>query len=195
MTSIELAAIAVAGTAVVLAPIDPQAVADLNTPAPPSTWEPTFDEALTRRVCTALGLRYGKPRPEEGETETRLTVWCQHELNAVYERAGGTVTTRTVQRTTHGGESTWDATEITVTVDLPGIGTVEIVTDWDEEDGGHDLPLMQAMPPAVEPLGDLTSGDALHTNPVAKHVRGWMTVNTAAAVSARADARAMAVSA
>jgi len=81
-----------------------------------------------------------RPRP--------ATVWCQHELNAVYERAGGTVTTRTVQRTTHGGESTWDATEITVTVDLPGIGPVEAFTDWYEEYGGHDLPLMQAIPNA-----------------------------------------------
>jgi len=50
-------------------------------------------------------------------------------------------------------------------------------------------------PLASEPLGDLVSGDAVHTNPAAAHVRTWMTVNVAAAVAAGADARASAVTA
>ena len=49
------------------------------------------------------------------------------------------------KRQTYGSESTWEATEITLTVDLPGIGTVEVFTDWYEEYGGRDLPLMQAI--------------------------------------------------
>lgn len=63
------------------------------------------------------------------------------------------------------------------------------------EHGTHQPNPQNSPTPAAEPLGDLVSGDALHTNPATKHVRGWMTVNTAAAVSAGADARAMAVSA
>lgn len=103
---------------------------------------------LSTRVRDALGLRgYGQPRTEEGETARRVLLWSQDELNAVYERVGGTVTARTVRRT--GSDTTWDATEITVTVDLPGIGTVEAFTDWYEEYGGRDLPLMQAIPDAV----------------------------------------------
>ncbi|MEF9521301.1 hypothetical protein [Streptomyces sp. RB13] len=147
MDTYELAAATAIGTAIVLTPIDPQAIADLNEPTPPSTWEPTFDEALTRRVCTALGLSYSKPRAEEGETETRLLVWSQDELNDVYERVGGTVTSRTVQRSPQGC-STWNATEITVTVDLPEIGIVTVFTDWEESYGGRDLPVMQQIPDA-----------------------------------------------
>lgn len=149
MDTFELATVVIAGSALVLAPIDPQPIHDLNTPATPCTWEPTFDEALTRRVCTALGLRYGKPRPEEDETETRLLVWSQDELNDLYERVGGTGSARIVERVLCVGDPTYLAIEITVTVDLPGIGAVEIVTDWDEESGGRDLPLMQAIPDAI----------------------------------------------
>jgi len=147
MTNIESAAIVAAGTAVVLTPIPAAVVRDLNDAheAPEPQPAPAFDEDLTRRVHTALGMPYWQPRPWLDETETRTVLWSQLELNTLYERVGGTVTTHTVQRTTHGGESTWQATEITVTVDLPGIGTVALVTDWDEETGGHDLPLLQAI--------------------------------------------------
>jgi hypothetical protein len=157
LTSIELATVVVAGTAVVLAPVDPSPLrGDKPEPAPaPNT--PAFaalliahaEAELSAKVRTALGMPGRHMIEEEGETARRVGMWSQHELNAVYERVGGTVTTRTVQRSTHGGESTWDATEITVTVDLPGIGTIEIVTDWDEEYGGRDLPLMRAIPDAT----------------------------------------------
>jgi len=43
---------------------------------------------------------------------------------------------------------------------------------------------------AVEPLGDLISGDAIHTNPAALRVRSWMTATDAQALTAAADARA-----
>jgi hypothetical protein len=102
---------------------------------------------LGARVRAALGLP-GYPAAEgDGETARRVSMWSQDELNAVYERVGGTVTARTVKRT--GSCSTWEATEITVTVDLPGIGRVEAFTDWDEESGGRDLPLMRAIPDAT----------------------------------------------
>lgn len=97
---------------------------------------------LSARVRTALGLP-GYPAAEsEGESGRRVGMWSQFELNAVYERVGGTVTTRTVKRTASDG-TTWDATEITVTVALPGVGTVEVFTDWYEDYDGRDLPLMQ----------------------------------------------------
>lgn len=103
-------------------------------------------EAMAAKVGTALGFRQGwKPRPELGETVTHITMWTQRELNNVYERVGGTVTTRQVERSTSDGSVTWTATEITLTVDLRGIGPVEIVTDWDEETGGRDLPVMRAI--------------------------------------------------
>jgi hypothetical protein len=150
------AAIVVAGTVIVLAPINPQAVCDDNPmPAPaqqlltPAALLLAHAEAeLAAKVRTVLGMTGRRVAEEEGETARRVGVWTQRELNALYERVGGTVTTRTAQRATHDGETTWQTTEITVTVDLPDIGTVEIFTDWDETSGGHDLPLMQAIPDA-----------------------------------------------
>jgi hypothetical protein len=100
---------------------------------------------LSAKVRTALGLP-GYPAPSGDETARRVSMWSQHELNDVYEHVGGTVTTRVVERT--GSCSTWQATEITVTVDLPDVGRVEAVTDWCEEYGGRNLPLMQAIPDA-----------------------------------------------
>lgn len=107
--------------------------------------------AEANRVATvgkALGFSdHFMPQPFLGETATSLTMWSQHELNAVYERVGGTVTTRIVERTCSTG-STWKATEITLTVQVDGVGPVTVSTDWNEESGGHDLPLMQAIPDA-----------------------------------------------
>ena len=102
------------------------------------------------KVGQALGFRSGwKPNVHLGETATRITRWTQRELNDVFERVGGTVTTRQVQRSTSDGSATWNATEITLTTEIPGVGYIEIVTDWDEETGGRDLPLMQAIPDAT----------------------------------------------
>lgn len=166
MSTIELAAIVVAGTVLVAAPIDPRALRNpcRRHPDVPSADGKcracTQEEAdriraehvrgeaeLSAKVRKALGMP-GYPAPCGDETARRVCMWSQYELNAVYERVGGAVTSRTVRRSTHGGESTWDATEITVTVDLPDVGRVEVVTDWYEEYGGRDLPLMQAIPDA-----------------------------------------------
>lgn len=95
------------------------------------------------KVVRALGIRADwKPNKHLGDTPTHITMWTQAELNDVYERTGGTVTAREVQRISGSG-STWAATEITLTVDVPGVGYVELVTDWDEPTGGRDLPVMQ----------------------------------------------------
>ncbi|WP_432008713.1 hypothetical protein [Streptomyces bacillaris] len=134
-----------AGTALVLTPVDPT---HINTRRPAQT-TPGFtalllahaDTTLAADVRSALGMRGRRVNEASGETARRVGVWSQHELNEVYERVGGVVATRTVQRTYSGGTVT--AAEITVTATLPGIGVVEIVTDWDEESGGHDLPVMR----------------------------------------------------
>ena len=148
MGTIELATTTLIGTALVLAPIDPQPIRDLNTPPPASVWVVTFDEQLARRVRDALGLRHWKPNADHGETETRLVLWSQLELNDLYQRVGGTVTSRQVQRVDSDGV-TWAAEEITVTVDIPGVGPVEAVTDWYEGLAKHgprdELPLTRTL--------------------------------------------------
>jgi hypothetical protein len=146
--TIELATATVIATALVLAPIDPQPIRDLNTPLPEPEPEPapTFDEALIAHVRTALGLHRWRPTADHGETETRIVMWSQLELTDLYERVGGTVTTRQVERSASDG-TTWTAEEITVTVDVPGVGPVEATTDWCddlEKYGSRDeLPLMR----------------------------------------------------
>ncbi|CAL9367313.1 hypothetical protein [Streptomyces sp. enrichment culture] len=148
MTSIEAAAIVAAGTAITLAPVAPTLFRQVAAPAPATV--PGFTAILladahlraqaqmTDRVRAYLGYSPSwAPRTHLGETVTRLTAWDQHELNALYERVGGTVTSRQV---TEG-----DTLEITLTVQVPDVGPVEIVTDWDAPAGGHDLPLMRAI--------------------------------------------------
>lgn len=90
------------------------------------------DAATVEKVRAALGYPAGwKPRPHLGETATHLTVWSQMELNDLFEQVGGTATTRTVERTASDG-TTWTATEITLTVHVPDVGPVDVVTDIED---------------------------------------------------------------
>lgn len=142
-----LAAITAIGTALVLAPIDPQPIRDLNTPLPEPEPEsaPAFDEALFARVRNALGLK-SHFRAADGETPTRFSMWDVEELNAPFTRTGGTVTAQQVERPLSDGR-TFSVIEVTITVDLPGIGTVEVFTDWDPSDEPHGfaLPVILAL--------------------------------------------------
>ena len=107
------------------------------------------DRELAVTVGQVLGFRAGwKPNAHLGETATHITAWTQHELNTVFERVGGTVTTRQVERSTSDELFWWTATEITLTIEVPGVGYVELVTDWDDESGGRDLPVMRCVPTA-----------------------------------------------
>ncbi|MFE2710575.1 hypothetical protein ACFXKI_00940 [Streptomyces mirabilis] len=104
------------------------------------------DRELVAKVGQALGFSRGwKPNAHLGETATRISMWSQIELNTVFERVGGTVTTRQVERSTSDGDSTWTATEITLTVQVPDVGPVEVVTDI-EDDPEHgyrtDVPVV-----------------------------------------------------
>ena len=104
------------------------------------------ESAVVARVGAALGFRRGwKPDPYFDETATHLTVWSQYELNDLYLRVGGTVTLRQAERRTSDGSATWTATEITLTVNVDGVGPVEIVTDI-EDDPEHgyrvDVPVV-----------------------------------------------------
>ncbi|MEU1443079.1 hypothetical protein [Streptomyces mirabilis] len=100
---------------------------------------------LAAKVGQALGFRGNcQPREDLGETATRHIVWSQVELNDVFVRVGGTVTSRQVERSTSDGSSTWTATEITVTVDVPGVGPVQVSTDLEDESAVYptDLPVV-----------------------------------------------------
>lgn len=106
------------------------------------------DPAVVEKVRAALGFPRGwQPDAYLGETATYLTVWSQMELNALFERVGGAVTARQVERSLHDGDSTWTATEITLTVQVDGVGGVEVVTDI-EDDPEHgyrtDVPVVAA---------------------------------------------------
>ncbi|MFF8482345.1 hypothetical protein [Streptomyces antibioticus] len=171
MSTYRLAAITAAGTCLVLAPVNTRPLHyqcrlhpdTLTTPhgclacardaadleqASRARIEAAAEANRVATVGKALGFSdHFMPQPFLGDTATSLTMWSQHELNAVYERVGGTVTTRIVERTCSTG-STWTATEITLTVQVDGIGPVTVSTDWDEESGGRDLPLIQAIPDA-----------------------------------------------
>jgi len=106
----------------------------------------TPDPAIVEKVRTALGFPRGwRPDAHLGETATYVTMWSQIELNALFERVGGTVTTRQVERSTHDGGSTWTATELTLTVDVPDVGPVEVATDIEDDPGrGYrtDIPVV-----------------------------------------------------
>jgi hypothetical protein len=179
--TIELATIVAAGTVLVAAPIDPRPLRDICRRHPdaspslaecPGCVQELHETEKANRACAeaervakvnqALGFSdRSMPQPFLGETATSLTMWSQHELNTVYERVGGTITTRIVERTGSTG-STWQATEITLTVEVDGIGPVTVSTDWDEESGGHDLPLMRALAaPAPEILETVPANGCL----------------------------------
>lgn len=122
-----------------------------RTQQKPTLVAPPSSESRRRAalVADALGLYRGwTPKEYLGETLNFVTAWSQHELNAVYLRTGGAVTTRLVERSLSDGGATWPATEITLTVNVPTVGDVQVVTDWDEPSGGRDLPIMQAVPDA-----------------------------------------------
>ncbi|GHC39767.1 hypothetical protein GCM10010348_78890 [Streptomyces anthocyanicus] len=94
----------------------------------------TPDAATVEKVRVALGYPAGwKPNRHLGETATYLTVWSQMELNDLFEQVGGTVTTRQVERSTSDGSSSWTATEIALTLKVPDVGPVEIVTDIEDD--------------------------------------------------------------
>ncbi|MGW2841920.1 hypothetical protein ACWCWD_29545 [Streptomyces sp. NPDC001493] len=138
MTAMDLYVVAYVIAGPVATPVDTKHIAEV---AAAEAAQQAATRELAAKVRHALGLR--SARIIDGETATSVSVWSQQELNAIYERAGGVVTARTVQRTWSGG--TFPAVEITVTATLPGIGTVQIATDWDEDSGGHNLPVMNAI--------------------------------------------------
>ncbi|MCX5239776.1 hypothetical protein OG824_31705 [Streptomyces prunicolor] len=115
----------------------------LIEPPPPAV----PDEQLLAKVRAALGFAHGwTPIPELGESLTRVLIWSQLELNDLYERLGGAVAVRPVQRPLSDGVVA--AEEVTLTVVVEGVGPVEVFTDWCEDlakYGPRDqLPLMCA---------------------------------------------------
>jgi hypothetical protein len=101
----------------------------------------TATTTLAAKVRTALGLpHFPAPRPEYDETDARVLVWSIRELEDVYARTGGTVTAREREYTLYG-DITYPAIEVTVTVDLEGLGPVQVFTDWEPAAEVHGLGL------------------------------------------------------
>jgi hypothetical protein len=98
--------------------------------------------ALAAKVRAFLGLpvTYPAPRPDFDETETRVSVWDVRQINDVYTHVGGTVTAREVECTL-SDDTTYTVIRVTVTVDLAGVGEVEVFTDWDPTDEAHGFAL------------------------------------------------------
>lgn len=95
-------------------------MSDENSPAP----SPAAPYA--REICEALGLSTAvsfRPRLELGESPTRLLAWDVTGLRDIYARTGGTVTCKQAENAAH-------TVELTLTVDVAGIGPVEVATDW-----------------------------------------------------------------
>lgn len=74
-------------------------------------------EGAFARTMAALGLDPRAPLP--GESPTRVEVWSTVELEPVRARAGGRLTVTPLP----GVARTWD---VTLTVELPGIGRVTV---------------------------------------------------------------------
>jgi hypothetical protein len=98
---------------------------------------------LAKDIRAALGLPFRTPNADENAA--CLSVWSIRELQDVYARNGGTVTARPVTRGGLSDGSTYDVTELVLTIDLGGLGTVTVVTDWDPVDEAHGfaLPVVQ----------------------------------------------------
>ncbi|WP_030992224.1 hypothetical protein [Streptomyces sp. NRRL S-1813] len=133
------------GTAAALAPrrLIAAGIFTSRTPDAPAPVAPS----LNAHLRAALGLRHlPAPRPEIDETDTRRCVWSVRELDAVHARTGGTVTARKAERTITDG-SPYTVIEVTVTVDVPNVGTVEMFTDWEPatELYGLALPVIRAL--------------------------------------------------
>lgn len=110
---------------------------------------------LAAKVGKALGLYSGwQPRRDLGETATDFSVWSQVELNTLFELVGGTVTTGRVERRTTGCDP-WMATELRLTVDVPGVGPVQIWTELDDE--SEDYPLYPTDPPVIHAARAVTA--------------------------------------
>lgn len=105
---------------------------------------------LVKTVRDALGLPpHGTLRADE--SPTCLSVWSVRELQDIYARNGGTVTARPVTRGGLSDGSTYNVTELVLTVDLGDLGPIVIVTDWDPTDEAHGwgLPVVQAVAATV----------------------------------------------
>ncbi|WP_432091047.1 hypothetical protein [Streptomyces sp. NRRL F-5630] len=124
------------------------------------------------------------------------TTLTPRDLDQLFARYGGAIS----------GGPAGTAFVLALTTRTPD-GVITVTAEW--EPAAHpenaDLPIMQALAagttvvreprPAIEPLGDLFSGDALHTNPATHSVRAFLPVDVVAQIVASADARVLAVTA
>lgn len=116
----------------------------LNLHGMPERQVPQPDPVLSAAVRAALGLRPTPPCPGLGESATRVSVWDVTVLQAVMDQVDGTLTAREIEHPLSTG-TTHRVTEITLTTELPGIGTVEVFTDWEPEHTAAELPILRRL--------------------------------------------------
>ncbi|MET7746163.1 hypothetical protein [Streptomyces sp. NPDC005385] len=127
------------------------------------------EQAQTAGYAVAIGEALGipninlqAPRPELGETPTRLVVWDVLGLRDIHATAGGEMTFSQTERTGTDG-ITRVVIELTLTVHVAEVGQVEAVTDWEptlvpgEEDKWRRelvaaAELAKPQPPLIEQL-------------------------------------------
>ncbi|MET7944383.1 hypothetical protein [Streptomyces sp. NPDC005302] len=95
------------------------------------------EQAQTAGYARAIGEALGipdierhAPRPELGETPTRLAVWDVLGLRDIHATAGGELTFLQTERTGTDG-ITRVVVELTLTVHVAEVGPIEAVTDWE----------------------------------------------------------------
>ncbi|MEW2164383.1 hypothetical protein AB0912_15525 [Streptomyces sp. NPDC007084] len=101
----------------------------MNSAAPEQAQTPGYAAAIGE----ALGIpniSAHAPRPELGETPTRLVVWDVLGLRDIHATAGGAISLLQTERTGPDG-ITQVVIELTLTVDVEGVGPVEAVADWE----------------------------------------------------------------
>nr|WSX48873.1 hypothetical protein OG409_07885 [Streptomyces sp. NBC_00974] len=92
---------------------------------------------LGERARRALGLHVTKISTHLGETALHVNVWSPRELQDIYDRRGGTITSRVIEETTSDG-TVVPLTRVTLTVRIPSLGTITASTDWDHNDPDED---------------------------------------------------------
>ncbi|MFD7093372.1 hypothetical protein [Streptomyces xanthophaeus] len=92
---------------------------------------------LGQRARTALGFRATDIASHLGETALHISVWSPRELQDIYDRRGGTITSRIVDEARSDGTFA-ELTRVTLTVRIPTLGTITAACDWDHNDPDED---------------------------------------------------------
>lgn len=88
---------------------------------------------LGQRARRALGFHSTSIQTHLGETALHLSIWSPRELQDIYDLRGGTITGHLVLEPRTDG-TVAEITRVTLTIRIPGLGTVTAACDWDHND-------------------------------------------------------------